>query len=49
MINTEKDAEKRELLIDTLMMVYDWRIQNFGREGYVTGRKGIDFYKFRTH
>ena len=48
MINTEKDAEKRELLIDTLMMVYDWRIQNFGREGYVTGRKGIDFYKFRT-
>jgi len=32
--------------IDTLMMIYDKRIQVFGKEGYVLGRKGADLIKY---
>ncbi len=42
-----KDPDKRNLIIDTLMMVYDQRITYFGREGYVLGRKGYDLYTYR--
>lgn len=42
-----KDPALREKLVDTLMMVYDQRIRYFKREGYVLGRKGIDFYTYR--
>lgn len=41
-----KDAALREKLIDTLMMVYDQRIKYYNKEGYVLGRKGIDFYTY---
>lgn len=33
--------------LDTIMMIYDQRIKYFGREGYVTGRKGKDFLDIR--
>ncbi len=46
-IDETKDVALREKLVDTLMMVYDQRIQYFKREGYVLGRKGIDFYTYR--
>ncbi len=46
-IDEAKDPAKRDLLIDTLMMVYDQRITYFGREGYVLGRKGYDLYTYR--
>ncbi len=46
-IDKEKDPAKKNLLIDTLMMLYDQRIQYFGKEGYVLGRKGVDLYNFR--
>ena len=41
-----KDPAMRDKLVDTLMMVYDQRIKYFKREGYVLGRKGIDFYTY---
>ena len=46
-IEREKDAERREGLIDTLMLIYERRIKNFGQEGLVSGRKGIDLLKYR--
>lgn len=42
-----KDPVKRNLMIDTLMMVYDQRITYFDREGYVLGRKGVDLYTYQ--
>lgn len=47
-IKREKDAAKKDALIDTLMMLYDTRIEYFGREGYVLGRKGVDLYSLRN-
>jgi len=46
-IKNEKDAGRKEKLIDTLLMIYDRRIQYFGKEGYVLGRKGVDMYSYR--
>ena len=43
----ETDKARKEKYIDTLMMVYDKRIQYFGSEGYVLGKKGSDLYKLR--
>ncbi|MFO7998092.1 MAG: tetratricopeptide repeat protein [Bacteroidales bacterium] len=42
----ETDPIKRKALVDTLMMVYDQRIEHFGREGYVLGRKVADLYQY---
>jgi len=49
MIKNESDKAIKEKLIDTLMMVYDKRIQFFGKEGYVLGKKGSDLYKLRPN
>lgn len=46
-IGKEKDDARKLLLIDTLMMMYDQRIEYFGKEGYVLGRKGVDLYQYR--
>ncbi len=51
-IDTEKDSLKKEKYIDTLMMIYDKRIEYFGhtrtsREGNVLARKGIDLRKYK--
>jgi len=43
----EADKDRKGKYIDTLMMVYDKRIQYFGSEGYVLGKKGSDLYKLR--
>lgn len=43
--NKGNDARQKELL-DTLMLLYDRRIENFGKEGYVLGKKGADQYKY---
>ena len=45
----ETDPIRREAYVDTLMMVYDQRIQYFNREGYVLGRKVADLYGFRPN
>lgn len=47
LIRNETDKNKKESFIDTLMLVYDKRIQYFGKEGYVLGKKGVDLYKLR--
>jgi len=49
MIEKEKDPARKEKLIDTLMMVYDRRIQAFGREGFVLGRKAINLINYRPN
>lgn len=46
-IEKEKDTGKKDKLIDTLEMIYDKRIQNFGDEGNVLGKKGVDMMVYR--
>ena len=36
------DKENKMAYLDTVMMIYDQRIQYFGKEGYVLGLKGYD-------
>jgi len=47
-IKNEKDEAVKDALIDTLMMLYDSRIQYFGKEGFVLGRKGVGLYSLRN-
>ena len=44
---TKEDKVLKELLIDTLMMVYDARIVHFGQRGLVLGRKAADVIQHR--
>jgi len=46
-IEKEKNPERQQELVDTLMLIYDRRIENFGQEGLVLGRKGTDLLKYR--
>ena len=47
-IKENKDnAEVKEPLIDTLMMVYDKRIEAFGQRGFVLEKKGTALVKYR--
>lgn len=46
-IEKETDSVKRDLLIDTLMMLYDKRIDCHGKMGFVLGRKAYSLYKLR--
>jgi tetratricopeptide (TPR) repeat protein len=47
LIKAEKDAAKKQAYIDTLMIIYDKRIEHFGQKGSVLGRKGNDLLKYR--
>jgi tetratricopeptide (TPR) repeat protein len=47
MIEKAPNEAVKDRYIDTLMMVYDQRIQYFGKEGYVLGRKGVDLATLR--
>ena len=47
-IDKETNETKKASLIDTLMKIYDKRIELFGREGYNLGRKALDFWKYRN-
>lgn len=38
--------EAKKAYIDTLLEVYDSRIQYFGKEGYILGRKGTDMLRY---
>jgi len=46
-IEAAPEGPVREGLIDTLMLIYDRRIENFGGEGNVLGRKGRDLLNYR--
>ncbi|MFW5820420.1 MAG: hypothetical protein ACOCWA_03965 [Bacteroidota bacterium] len=41
-----EDPQRKQELFDTLMLIYDRRIEYFGEEGYVMGRKGMDIIRF---
>lgn len=45
-LRNTKDISRQERLVDTLMMVYDNRIAYFGEEGFVLGRKAIDYIRY---
>lgn len=47
-IEKEKDPVIQKGYLDTLMLIYDTRIENFGQEGMVLGRKGLDLLKYRN-
>ena len=42
----KSDPTNKELYVDTLMQIYDQRIQFFGKEGFVLGRKGSDLINY---
>lgn len=48
-IVNEKDPVKQDALIDTLMLVYDQRIQFFGQKGSNLGRKAIDLLRYKNN
>lgn len=53
-IKKENDSVKRNLYIDTLLLLYDRNIEAFGcsrqyGEGYILGRKGVDMYEYRPN
>lgn len=41
----ERPEQKKEY-VDTLMLIYDQRIEYFGNQGYVLGRKGADLLRY---
>ncbi|MBI2966678.1 MAG: hypothetical protein HYY40_02555 [Bacteroidetes bacterium] len=47
LLKNEKNAARKEMLIDTLLLIYDNRIKYFGEEGLVLGKKGVDMYQYR--
>ncbi|MCB8994901.1 MAG: tetratricopeptide repeat protein [Bacteroidales bacterium] len=47
-IESAKDPAIRAGYFDTLMLIYDRRIQYFGEESYVLGRKGKDILRYNS-
>jgi len=47
-IDAASDESVREGLIDTLLLIYDRRMEYFGNEGNVLGRKGRDLLTYRS-
>ncbi|MFP4023801.1 MAG: tetratricopeptide repeat protein [Thiohalospira sp.] len=45
-IQKEQDEAKKEILVDSMMKIYDKRINYFGQKGYVLGKKGTHFIKY---
>lgn len=46
-IDNAETPEDQQAFVDTLMMMYDQRIEYFGENGKVLGKKGIDLLKYR--
>lgn len=47
-IGEAAEGQDRENKIDTLMLIYDQRMEYFGGEGNVLGRKGSDLLRYRN-
>ena len=45
-VNKEKDPSRKAEKLDSLMMIYDMRIEYFGQEGLVIGRKALDLLRY---
>ncbi|MDA0972241.1 MAG: hypothetical protein O2867_00765 [Bacteroidetes bacterium] len=46
LIKNEADEARKAILTDSLMTLFDIRAANFGQEGYVLGRKGVEMFKY---
>ena len=46
-IESAPDEQVREVLIDSLLLIYDRRMEYFGGEGNILGRKGKDLLTYR--
>lgn len=46
-IDNETDSLRKERLVDTLLSLYDKRIECYGKECFNLGRKGYDLMKYR--
>lgn len=46
LLKDTRDRELRMAYYDTLMMIYDLRIEYFGEKGFVLGRKGMDIIRY---
>ena len=42
----KEDKERKKGLVDTLLILYDLRIEHFGKEGFVLGKKGSTMLKY---
>lgn len=47
LIKQEKDLDKKKAIVERLLKLYDKRIENFGKEGYVLGKKGSDAFNLK--
>lgn len=47
-IAATKDKDIKDRRVDSLLQVYDNRIANFGKEGYILGRKGVDELRYKS-
>ncbi len=47
MVENAKTPEDKDKALQELMKIYDNRIKNFGEKGYVKGRKGSDWLKYK--
>jgi len=47
-IESSSVPERTDELIDTMLLIYDRRIEYFGGEGNVLARKGIDLLRYRS-
>jgi tetratricopeptide (TPR) repeat protein len=45
-IEEERNPNRKNQLIDSLMMIYDLRIEHFDRRGILLGSKGMDLYTY---
>ena len=42
----QQDPAQKAFALDTLMLIYDRRIEHFGQEALVIGRKGLDLLRY---
>ena len=45
-IKKTEDQSQKNILIDSMMRIYDQRIKYFDKKGFVLGNKGLDFIKY---
>ncbi|MFC2115724.1 tetratricopeptide repeat protein [Bacteroidota bacterium] len=45
-LDNSEDPDLMASALDTLMLIYDMRIEHFGQEGLVLGRKALDLFKY---
>lgn len=48
-IKKTEDQAQKNILIDSMMRIYDKRIKYFNKRGFVLGNKGVDFIKLSEH